>query len=374
VLATVLSALSVAFVTLAAAAPSPVPVDPGIEGARARLANLQADASAAQDRYQKAVGERDQAQLQVVDLERRTSTLRAQATGLRSDLARRAVAMYKSSDAGGGLDALGSDDQLEASRKTKLRQAADQYDEGQAKQLSETADGLRQTQVDLQRKRTELDDLVARVGEEREALEQKVARANRGLEIAETLGPLRAMGEPIMGPSVLSAAEIVTWYRSTGASPRLSGGMTIDQLAQIFIDEGTAENVRGDLAFAQANIETGGFRAGGSDNNFSGLGACGGCGGQNRFPTALDGVRAQIQLLRNYADRDSRAAGLTHPPSPYWYGPDPVTAARNFDGFSAKGSAPTWRVMGNGKWATDPNYSSKVLGTYDKMIADSGGP
>ena len=177
-----------------------------------------------------------------------------------------------------------------------------------------------------------------------------------------------------MGPSVLSAAEIVTWYRSTGASPRLSGGMTIDQLAEIFIDEGTAENVRGDLAFAQANIETGGFRTGGSDNNFSGLGACGGCGGQNRFPTALDGVRAEIQLLRNYADRDSRAAGLAHPPSPYWYGPDPVTAARNFDSFSAKGSAPTWRVMGNGKWATDPNYSSKVLGTYDKMIADAGGP
>ena len=51
------------------------------------------------------------------------------------------------------------------------------------------------------------------------------------------------------------------------------------------------ENVRGDVAFAEASIETGGFSAGGSDNNFSGLGACDGCGGQNRFPTALDGIR-----------------------------------------------------------------------------------
>jgi hypothetical protein len=29
--------------------------------------------------------------------------------------------------------------------------------------------------------------------------------------------------------------------------------------------------------------------------------------------------------------------------------------------------------MGGGKWATDGGYSSKVLGTYDKMIADAEG-
>jgi hypothetical protein len=172
-----------------------------------------------------------------------------------------------------------------------------------------------------------------------------------------------------MGAPVLTADEIVTWYRSTGSTPRLSGGMSIDELARIFVEEGMAENVRGDFAFAQSYIETGGFRAGGGENNFSGLGACDGCTGQRRFPTALDGVRAQIQHLRNYADRRSRASDLAHPPSPFWYGADPGVAARNFDTFFAKGWAPTWQMMGRGNWATDPNYSSKVIGVYNRMVA-----
>lgn len=176
-----------------------------------------------------------------------------------------------------------------------------------------------------------------------------------------------------MGPTVLTAAEMVAWYRTTGASPWLSGGTTIEQLAQMYVDEGTAENVRGDVAFAQAYIETGGFRAGGSENNFAGLGACDSCGGQNRFATALDGVRAQIQHLRNYADRHSRATALAHPPSPGWYGPDPGTAVRNFDSFFAKGSVPTWKMMGGGNWASARDYASNVLGTYDRMVADAGG-
>ena len=202
--------------------------------------------------------------------------------------------------------------------------------------------------------------------------DQKVAVANRALEVAEEIGALRALGEPVMGPTVLTPQELVVWYRSSGASPRLSGGMTIEELAQIFVQEGTAENVRGDFAFAQSYVETGGFRAGGSDNNFSGLGACDGCSGETRFPTARDGVRAQIQHLLNYADHRSVASDLHNPPSPYWYGSDPATAARNFDTFFAKGWAPTWQMMGHGNWATDPNYASKVIGVYNRMIQSRG--
>ena len=47
--------------------------------------------------------------------------------------------------------------------------------------------------------------------------------------------------------------------------------MTLEQIAQIFVDEGTTENVRRHRV-PQAYIETGGFSAGGSENNFSGLG------------------------------------------------------------------------------------------------------
>ena len=130
--------------------------------------------------------------------------------------------------------------------------------------------------------------------------------------------------------------------------------------------------MRGDFAFAQSYVETGGFHAGGSDNNFSGLGACDGCRGETRFPTARDGIRAQIQHLRNYADRNSRASDLSNPPSPYWYGADPGTAARNFDTFFAKGWAPIWQMMGHGNWATDPNYASKVTGVYNRMVESRG--
>jgi hypothetical protein len=80
-------------------------------------------------------------------------------------------------------------------------------------------------------------------------------------------------------------------------------------------------------------------------------------------------VRAQVQHLKNYADATSVAAGLAHPPSPYWYGADPVVAARKFDTFFAKGWAPTWSDMGHGNWATDKAYSGKVLRVYADMVA-----
>ena len=45
-----------------------------------------------------------------------------------------------------------------------------------------------------------------------------------------------------------------------------------------------------------------------------------------------------------------------------------MVAARNFDTFFAKGRAQTWQVMGRGNWATDPNYSTKVIGIYIRMV------
>jgi peptidoglycan hydrolase CwlO-like protein len=382
-LITLLAAVSGASVVLAPEAAAQE--DPAIARARERLQQAQSEANAAHDRYQKAIDERDQAQAQIAELEAaipvlraQEAELRAQETLLRAQLGIRAAALYKHTDPAEGLEVLAAKDRMRAGRKTKLTEAADQFDDERARQLLETADRVQKMQAELdakraalEDKRAELDRLVTRLDQEKAVFEQKVAEANRALEVAEEIGALRALGEPVMGPPVLSAAELVAWYRSTGSSPRLSG-VTIDELAQMFIEEGLAENVRGDFAFAQAYHETGGFRTGGSENNFSGLGACDGCSGQRRFPTALDGVRAQIQHLRNYADRRSRATDLAYPPSPYWYGSDPATAARNFDTFFAKGWAPTWQLMGRGNWATDPNYASKVIGVYNRMIATKG--
>ena len=95
---------------------------------------------------------------------------------------------------------------------------------------------------------------------------------------------------------------------------------------------------------------------------------------RSRSPTPRDGVRAQIQHLRNYSDPGSRASKLHRTrPRPPLYGNDPARAASNFDTFFAKGTAQTWQVMGKGHWATDPFYATKVIGIYIQMVAYAAG-
>ncbi len=119
-------------------------------------------------------------------------------------------------------------------------------------------------------------------------------------------------GVPIMGQSVLTGAEVAAWFKSTGQRARLMNDTPIDDLAEMYVTEGNTENVRGDLAFAQAVLETGSFGHA-TDNNFAGIGACDSCTSQYLFPSPRDGVRAQIQLLRNYADPFSRAVDAEQP-------------------------------------------------------------
>jgi flagellum-specific peptidoglycan hydrolase FlgJ len=172
----------------------------------------------------------------------------------------------------------------------------------------------------------------------------------------------------VVGDAQVTAAQLAGWFRSTGARAHLSGTTTIEELAQIYVEEGTAEHVRADVAFAQAVLETGSFSQT-AGNNFAGIGNCDSCGGVGiGFPTPRDGVRAQIQHLRNYSDPTSTAARLANPPVPQLYGADPAAAAASFDGFFAKGTAPVWNVMGNGNWATDPYYAGKVLSLFGAIL------
>lgn len=353
-------------------APAAHAEDPMVTRAREKLQAAQSEAHAAENRYQSALAERDQAQAEIAELEQQIPVLRWQEAALRGEVAARAAALYKSAGAPGVLGVLSSKSAEEAARKSAFTQAAAEHDLGRAALLKEYGNQLAAKEAQLEARRGELDALVPRLESERANFQAKVAEANKALEVAEEIGALRALGEPVMGPPVLSPAELVAWYRSTGSKPRLSG-VTIEQLAQMFIEEGLAENVRGDFAFAQSYVETGGFYYNGADNNFAGLGFCDGCKSETVFPTARDGVRAQIQHLRNYSDRKSRTPDLRNAPSPWWYGQDPAVAAEHFDTFFAKGWAPTWQMMGKGNWATDPNYAGKVIGVYNRMIAFNKG-
>ncbi len=179
---------------------------------------------------------------------------------------------------------------------------------------------------------------------------------------------------PVMGPSSLSAAQLAAWYMARHGSPanlpNLSNNVTA--LAQIFLDEGKTDGVRGDIAFAQSMIETGwlSFPSAGQIrpefNNFSGLYAfngratgttCAKEGSPSRcFSSPNVGVRYQIQLLRGYADATTATMSrLIRPPS------DRI------------GAAPYWELFGgqSGKaiWATAPNYGLAVLRIYADALA-----
>ncbi len=170
----------------------------------------------------------------------------------------------------------------------------------------------------------------------------------------------------IMGPARLSADQIAAYYASLHKSPKIP--VSMKQLAQYYLDEGAAENVRGDLAFAQSALETGWFEFAGSmvnpgDYNYAGIGACDTCNSGTGFPSPQLGIRAQVQWLRNYADPTSRVANL-HRPS-MW------TVAK-YDNFFLKGKSPLWNTMGNGYWATSTTYAEKVLNIYQRMLTFHG--
>lgn len=167
----------------------------------------------------------------------------------------------------------------------------------------------------------------------------------------------------VLGPNSVTADRLLAWY-DDHAPAGYRASVPVRALIEAFLSEGALEGVRGDVAFAQAVLETGWFGFGGavqpSDNNFAGLGATDGAGHANvaSFSDARTGVRAQIQHLRRYADpgatKDTLHAPLVDP---------------RFE-LVAAGKAPYWNQFGNGIWATSKNdYSGRVLMLFAGMLA-----
>lgn len=168
----------------------------------------------------------------------------------------------------------------------------------------------------------------------------------------------------IMGEAQATAQQMALFCRSKNAEPKLTS-CTLEQLAEIFLEEGKAEGVRGDVAFAQSLHETGYFKFGGivlpSQNNYAGIGALNGnaTGQAATFPDPRTGVRAQIQHLKAYASTeplvnacvDPRFSLVTRGSAPYveWLG-----AADNPNG---KG----WAVPGSGYGANVVKLLSQIM-------------
>ncbi len=113
----------------------------------------------------------------------------------------------------------------------------------------------------------------------------------------------------IMGTAQATAQQMALYCRSQNTKPQLPG-CSVEELAQMFLEEGLAEGVRGDVAWAQSLHETGLFKFGGivqpNQNNYAGIGALNGNapGQAATFPDPRTGVRAQIQHLKAYASTE----------------------------------------------------------------------
>src|SRR5688572_23430971 len=101
-----------------------------------------------------------------------------------------------------------------------------------------------------------------------------------------------------------------------------------------------------------------------SDHNYAGLGAFNGSDRYMCKPTPEQGVRAQIQHLRNYADPNSHTYNLGYP-----FEPRVKYDAAAYESFQFKGMAPTWVGL-NGKWAVPgTTYGQTILSIYNEMLA-----
>lgn len=135
---------------------------------------------------------------------------------------------------------------------------------------------------------------------------------------------------------------------------------TFGDLPKMYLEEGQIEGIRGDVAFAQACLETGHFTFGGDvlpeQNNFCGLGATGGGERGCSFESPYWGIMAHVQHLKAYADKEECYQKIIDPRFQY----------------VERGVSPYVEWLGQkenptGKgWATDLGYGDKILGVLQK--------
>ena len=138
---------------------------------------------------------------------------------------------------------------------------------------------------------------------------------------------------------------------------------SVFDMIPLYLLEGAAEGIRGDLAFAQSCLETGNFTFKGSavtlnQNNFCGLGVTNNGMKGNSFDTPQNGIRAQIQHLKAYANTELLLNPVIDPRFKY----------------VPRGCAPYVEWLGiqenpRGKgWAAGSGYGEKILTILKAII------
>ncbi|MDE3205138.1 MAG: C40 family peptidase [Acidobacteriota bacterium] len=173
--------------------------------------------------------------------------------------------------------------------------------------------------------------------------------------------PADAGALTILGPSSLTGQQISAWLAANnhvvGWGDIFTGqSVSIDQVAALYITEGAAQGVRGDVAFAQACLETGYFAAPNAGpllakNNYAGIAVATEFSAGDGWPTPQLGVRAHIQLLAKVVGGNGVA--LANPDvSPQWLGRP----------------ASTWSGL-NDNWAVPgTTYGQQIISIYNTIL------
>lgn len=335
-----------------------------------RAADALATASHARDRtvaeLQVARREQDAARRHTDDLALAAAAAAARAEASRARLGELAAAAYRDGPSPGPLASLLSSRSAGdfEYRKELVRHVGDAQrriaaqahrDELEA-QRAETA--AREERDRLRRVVTSLEqELPAR---DHDVEQTRASTVKEQFWLARWQSLLGGVATPILGPTLLDAREMTDWFTASGRHARTT--VPIGELAQDFVVEASAVGVRGDIAFAQSILETGGFyfpdggQVAPADNNFAGIGACDSCPHGRTYPDARTGVRAQVQLLRVYADPHLTNAQLD---------PPPVDAL--LDTHFLKGKVTTWGGLTH-TWATADAYGDRILSIYEGML------
>lgn len=156
-----------------------------------------------------------------------------------------------------------------------------------------------------------------------------------------------------------AAVEQMTAYIKT---KNCRVAQSVLDMIPLYLSEGEAENIRGDIAFAQSCLETGNFTFAGSavelsQNNFCGMGVTKLGERGNSFDTPQTGIRAQIQHLKAYANTANLKQECVDPRFEY----------------VSRGCAPYVEYLGiqenpKGKgWAAGAGYGEKILAILENI-------
>jgi len=168
----------------------------------------------------------------------------------------------------------------------------------------------------------------------------------------------------IMGDATATAEQMKAYLKAKNPGVAQS----VLDMVPLYLSEGKAEGVRGDIAFAQSCLETGNFTFSGSavtlsQNNFCGMGVTANGMKGNSFDTPQLGIRAQVQHLKAYASTDALKNACIDPRFKY------VT----------RGCAEYAEWLGQKEnparkgWAAGAGYGEKILSILKSILGTAGG-